>query len=94
MKKPQFAVIALAGSAALMPAVAAEKTVVLSVPGMSCELCPVTVKKAISKVPGVTSVAASYEKKQAIVTFDDARTTVDALTKATANAGYPSSPAR
>jgi mercuric ion binding protein len=94
MKKPLFAVIALAGSAASMPAVAAEKTVVLSVPGMSCELCPVTVKKAISKVPGVKSVEASYEKKQAIVTFDDARTTVDALTKATANAGYPSSPAR
>lgn len=94
MKKPLFAIIALAGSAALMPAVAAEKTVVLSVPGMFCELCPVTVKKAISKVPGVKSVAASYERKQAIVTFDDARTTVDALTKATANAGYPSSPAR
>jgi mercuric ion binding protein len=89
MKKLLF--VALAGSAALMPAIAAEKTVVLSVPGMSCDLCPITIKKAISKVPGVKSVEASYEKKQAIVTFDDARTTLDALTKATANAGYPSS---
>ncbi len=86
--------VALVGSAASMPAVAADKTVVLSVPGMFCDLCPVTVKKAISKVPGVKSVEASYEKRQAIVTFDDAKTTVDALTKATANAGYPSSPAR
>jgi len=41
-------------------------------------------------VPGVTKVEASYEKKQAVVTFDDAKTTVEALTKATANAGYPS----
>lgn len=67
------------------------KTVTLSVPGMNCDLCPITIKKAISKVPGVSNVEASYEKKQAVVTFDGAKATVDALTKATANAGYPSS---
>jgi mercuric ion binding protein len=67
------------------------KTVTLSVPGMYCEMCPATVKKAISKVPGVSKVNASFENKQAVVTFDDSKTTVDALTKATANAGYPSS---
>lgn len=66
------------------------KTVTLSVPGMNCSLCPITIKKAISKVPGVTNVEASYEKKQAVVTFDDAKASVEALTKATANAGYPS----
>ena len=66
------------------------KTVTLSVPGMTCDLCPLTIKKAISKVPGVSNVEASYEKKQAVVAFDDARTTVEALTQATANAGYPS----
>jgi len=71
-------------------AFAAARTVTLAVPGMDCELCPITVKKAISKVPGVSQVEASFEKKQAIVTFDDSRTTVEALTKATANAGYPS----
>lgn len=89
-------IIALAGSAALalLPAAAAEKTVVLSVPGMTCALCPITVKKAIAKVPGVRSVEASYESKQAVVTFDDATTSVEALTKATADAGYPSSLAR
>lgn len=87
-------IIALAGLAALLPAAAAEKTVVLSVPGMTCALCPITVKKAIAKVPGVKSVAASYESKQAVVTFDDATTSVEALTKATADAGYPSSLAR
>ena len=66
------------------------KTVTLSVPGMSCELCPITLKKAISKVRGVTKVEASYQTRQAVVTFDDAITALDALTKATANAGYPS----
>lgn len=73
-------------------AFAEKKTVTLSVPGMNCDLCPLTIKKAISKVPGVFSVDASYEKKQAIVTFDDSKTSVEALTKATANAGYPSTP--
>ena len=66
------------------------KTVTLSVPGMNCDLCPITIKKAISRVPGVSSVEASFEKKQAVVTFDDKKATVDELTKATANAGYPS----
>ena len=74
------------------PTLAETKTVTLSVPGMTCSLCPLTVKKAISKVSGVLRVEASYVTKQAVVTFDDSKTTVEALTKATANAGYPSMP--
>lgn len=73
-------------------AFAETRTVTLSVPGMNCDLCPLTIKKAISKVPGVASVEASYEKKQAVVTFDDSKASVEALMKATANAGYPSTP--
>ena len=72
-------------------ALAGLKTVTLSVPGMTCETCPITVKKALSRVPGVSAVEASLETKQAVVTFDDARTNVETLEHATANAGYPSS---
>ena len=72
------------------PAVAADRTVALDLPGMDCALCPITVKKALSRVSGVSKVAVSFEKKEAAVTFDDARTSVDALRRATANAGYPS----
>ncbi|HKA40819.1 MAG TPA: mercury resistance system periplasmic binding protein MerP [Burkholderiales bacterium] len=71
-------------------ALAANKTVTLDVPGMYCEMCPITVKKALSHVSGVSNVSASYERKEAVVTFDDTKTSVEALTKATANAGYPS----
>ena len=67
------------------------KTVTLSVPGMTCAACPITVKKALTKVDGVQKAEVSYEKREAVVTFDDAKTNADALTKATANAGYPSS---
>lgn len=73
------------------PAWAATKTITLSVPGMTCEACPITVKKALSKVAGVQKAEVSFEKREAVVTFDDAKTSTDTLTKATANAGYPSS---
>ena len=69
---------------------AAVKTVTLSVPGMYCEVCPITVKKALQKVPGVTKVDVSYEKKEAVVRFDDAKATIDKLKDATFEAGYPS----
>jgi mercuric ion binding protein len=74
----------------LSPAFAASKTVTLSVPSMYCEMCPITVKKALNKIEGVNKVDASFEKKEAVVTFDDDKTTVKALTKATEDAGYPS----
>ncbi len=70
---------------------AAPRTVTLSVPGMTCAACPITIKKALLKVAGVQKVEVSYEKLEAIVTSDDAKTNVDALTNATKRAGYPSS---
>jgi len=73
-----------------VPAQAAVRTASLSVPGMTCVTCPITVKKALSRVEGVNAVSVSFEKREATVTFDDSKTTVDALTTATANAGYPS----
>ena len=72
------------------PVWAATQTVTLSVPGMTCAACPLTVKQALRKVQGVSKAEVSYEKKQAVVSFDDTKTNVKALTKATADAGYPS----
>ena len=72
------------------PAWAATKTVTLSVPGMTCATCPITVKKALSKVEGVVEAKVTLEPKEAVVAYDDTRTTPAALTKATENAGYPS----
>lgn len=69
---------------------AATKTVKLSVSGMTCAACPITVKKALTNVAGVSKAAVSFEKSEAVVTFEDTKTNVDALRKATASAGYPS----
>ncbi|MBH1829235.1 mercury resistance system periplasmic binding protein MerP [Stenotrophomonas maltophilia] len=72
------------------PAWAATRTITLSVPGMTCVTCPITVKKALTQVAGVQQAQVSFEKREAVVTFDDAKTTAAALTEATKNAGYPS----
>ncbi|HBO5486892.1 mercury resistance system periplasmic binding protein MerP [Castellaniella defragrans] len=88
--KKLAALVALAATLAT-PAWAAVQTITLSVPGMTCAACPITVKKALTKVEGVSQVDVSFDQREAVVTFDDAKTTVQKLTEATTNAGYPSS---
>lgn len=73
---------------------AAPQTATLSVPAMSCASCPITIKAALSKVPGVASVKSDLAKRQTTVAFDDAKTNVAALSKATAAAGFPSTPVK
>nr|AEP25438.1 MerP [Klebsiella pneumoniae] len=87
--KKLFASLALA--AVVAPVWAATQTVTLSVPGMTCASCPITVKHALSKVEGVSNTDVSFDKRQAVVSLDDAKTSVQKLTKATTDAGYPSS---
>ena len=69
---------------------AESQSVVLDVQNMTCELCPITVKKALDKVPGVAGTKIDLAKKTATVKFDPERANVAALVKATTNAGYPS----
>ena len=86
--KSAIAVICLAALSA--HARAASKTVTLNVPGMTCPACPITIKRALNGVSGVSKVEVSYEKKEARVTFDDGKTDTKALVKATTDAGFPS----
>ena len=71
-------------------AVAGEQTVTLSVPTMSCAVCPITVNKALMQVDGVVEAITNYETKTALVIYDDEIADVELLTEATTNAGYPS----
>ena len=89
--RSSLAILALAAAGIALPAAAAQKTVVLSVPSMNCATCPITVRKALEKVDGVQKVKATLEPPEAVVTFDDAITSVEKLTEATRQAGYPSS---
>ena len=73
-------------------ALAAERTVTLAVKNMFCAACLYTVKASLQRVAGVSKVVVSSKDKTAVVTYDDAKTNVEALTAATTNAGYPSVP--
>ena len=74
----------------LAPLAATPQTTVLDVQNMTCGLCPVTVKKSLEKVPGVSQARIDFAKKTATVTFDADKTSAAALVKATTDAGFPS----
>lgn len=66
------------------------QTVTLDVQNMTCPVCPITVKHALEKTPGVSDARIDFDKKTAVVRFDSGQTGPAALIKATTNAGYPS----
>jgi copper chaperone CopZ len=67
--------------------------VVLAITGMTCGHCVAAVKRALAAVPGVEAVEVTLSPPRAVVACDLSRTTVEKLMKATAEEGYPSSPA-
>lgn len=92
MKRSTPGRLALAGALLLLAtgAAAAERSVTLAVDNMSCASCPYIVEKSLERVDGVIDASVSFEERTAVVRYDDNRATIDALTRATANAGYPS----
>lgn len=88
MKSLAFALAALVAAST---AFAGAHTATLDVTNMDCAVCPITVRKALEKVPGVDSAKVDFKTKRAVVAFDPAKTTPEALTKATTDAGFPSS---
>ena len=50
----------------------------------------ISVQRSLTKIDGVSKADVSLHRAEAVVTFDDAKTSVDALVKATRDAGYPS----
>ncbi len=85
--KKLLATIALVSMASLVWA--APQTTTLVVEGMSCSACPLTVKSALSRVPGVTHVEVSLERREAQVSYDSSRVDLDRLTQVAEGAGYP-----
>lgn len=90
MKKNQTYLFAVALLCAAPLVHAKPQTLYLNVPTMDCATCPITIKASLMKVPGVSKVKVSYEKREAVIVFDDSRANVADLKKATEDAGYPS----
>ena len=82
---PMVGVLLAAGALAAPP-----QTATLAVENMTCGTCPIVVKKALAKVPGVSATAVDFDKKTATVTFDPDKASTARLTQATTEAGFPS----
>ena len=49
-----------------------------------------SVQRSLTRISGVTRANVILDKAEAVVTFDDTKTNIEALRKATGGAGYPS----
>jgi mercuric ion binding protein len=83
---PLFGMLLAAGVACAAP----PHTVTLAVENMTCGTCPIVVRKALERVPGVNSTTIDFNKKTATVTFDPDKATSARLAQATTEAGFPS----
>ena len=68
----------------------AAQTATPAVENMTCGTCPIVVKKALERVPGVSSTTIDFDKKIATVIFDPDKASSAKLTQATTDAGFPS----
>ena len=64
--------------------------VALEVDGMTCAACNATVRKALTNLEGVKDAVVTFEPPLAVVTYDPDRVTIEQMTEATSNVGYPS----
>jgi mercuric ion binding protein len=92
MRRSLAAVIAM--SLPLATLAATPQTTVLDVQNMTCAVCPITVKKSLEQVPGVSGAKVDFAKKTVTVKFDAEKATTAALVKATTDAGSPSTPGK
>ena len=63
----------------LMAMAATPKAVSLDVKNMTREVCPITVRKSLEKVAGVSAVKVDFAKKTATVTYDPDKTKPEVL---------------
>jgi len=66
------------------------ETVTMNVKGMTCGHCVMAVKKSLEAVEGVVSAEVTLSPPRAVVTCDPSRASIERLTDATGNDGYPS----
>ncbi|WP_322619471.1 mercury resistance system periplasmic binding protein MerP [Shewanella sp. YLB-07] len=87
-----MSLVLLASALGIMPttALAETRSVNLMVPTMDCDMCPITVRKALENLDGVEQAKVDFGDKTAWVIFDDDKVSVERLMEATKDAGYPS----
>ena len=60
----------------------------ISIEGMTCSSCENHVVHAVNELSGIVDVRASYDNANAIVEFDQSKTSIDEIEKAVNSTGY------
>lgn len=84
--------LALGGTAHDRPAASSAQTqaqTTFTIENMTCATCPITVRRAMEGVAGVSAVSVDFNAKTARATYDPRRTNAAAIAAASTNAGYP-----
>jgi copper chaperone CopZ len=68
--------------------VGGDQLALISIQGMHCHHCEVTIQKALSRQPGVHEVEVDFNSGQASVLFDRDAVSVAQLMEAVTDAGY------
>ena len=64
------------------------QTIEFTIRGMTCNGCAEHVNHEITKLDGIISSSASFEKGNALVSFDNTKTSIDEIQKAINSTGY------
>lgn len=67
---------------------AAQSSVTLELEGMYCAMCPVTIKTALEFADGVHDVRVGRDPDEAVIRYDDARTSPAKLIEVVKKSGY------
>lgn len=65
------------------------ETITLHAPNISCMHCIMAIKRAVSRLEGVSSVEGDPATKRVQVTYDPQKVTVERIKQAMAEEGYP-----
>ncbi len=63
-----------------------------AIENMTCAACPITVKKAMSRIEGVSGIKVDFKAKTATVEFNPSLTTSKVIAKASTDVGFPATP--
>jgi mercuric ion transport protein len=64
------------------------KKIELTVNGMTCSSCEMHIESEVKKLPGVSFIKASYEKKSATIEYDEQKVDIDKIIASINSTGY------
>jgi len=68
---------------------AQEKTTLLHVSGMTCGICPITIRHHVLNMKGVHDAVVDIKNATATVSYDDQRQSPESISQSITHLGYP-----